>query len=318
MTTKFSLIIPVYNVAPFLRKCLDSIINQEFKDWEAVLVDDGSNDGSGAICDEYAACDVRFRVFHKPNGGVSSARNMALDNARGEWIWFVDSDDWIATDALGSLNNGITRQQNCDLLLFGIRYFNESYREIDYEKRPSLTDMPKDKIIDLGDYPPQNYLIRRDLVEHYNLRFTPDVATGEDLEFQYKYFMLCQKPISIDCILYNCLRRQGSAMRNPNTIENMANDAPITLRNLVKFINMNHVNESPWLAARLNRSFKAAMNACYLASRKPGVIQKAITDCDRQLKALGYNQYRDFAVSIGSFNVRLYYMAQSLRKLLKR
>lgn len=92
---QLSIIVPVYNVMRFLRECLDSIASQTFADWEAILVDDGSTDGSGAVCDEYAARDPRFRVIHKANGGQSSARNMALDVARGEYIGFVDSDDFI-------------------------------------------------------------------------------------------------------------------------------------------------------------------------------------------------------------------------------
>ena len=91
---KISIIIPVYNAEKYLRNCLDSVLNQSFADWEMLLVDDGSTDASPSICDEYAAKDGRIRVFHKENGGVSSARNLGLDNAKGEYITFIDSDDW--------------------------------------------------------------------------------------------------------------------------------------------------------------------------------------------------------------------------------
>lgn len=100
----FSIIVPVYNVAPYLRECLDSVLSQTFTDWECLCVDDGSTDGSGAILDEYAAKAPRFRVFHQPNAGVSAARNLALDNAKGEWVWFVDGDDAIARCALQLLH----------------------------------------------------------------------------------------------------------------------------------------------------------------------------------------------------------------------
>ena len=100
----FSIIIPVYNIAPYLRECLDSVLAQTFTDWEAICVDDGSTDGSGAILDEYAAKDKRFRIFHTSNGGVSSARNLALDKAEGEWVWFVDGDDAIHPKALDFLS----------------------------------------------------------------------------------------------------------------------------------------------------------------------------------------------------------------------
>lgn len=92
---KISVIVPVYNTEKYLNRCIDSILAQTFTDFELLLIDDGSKDNSGTICDEYAAKDSRVRVFHKENGGVSSARKLGLDNAQGEWITFVDSDDRI-------------------------------------------------------------------------------------------------------------------------------------------------------------------------------------------------------------------------------
>lgn len=94
-TPAISVIVPVYNTERYLRRCIDSILAQTFTDFELLLIDDGSTDTSPAICDEYAQRDPRVRVFHKPNGGVSSARNLGLDNALGEWISFVDADDWV-------------------------------------------------------------------------------------------------------------------------------------------------------------------------------------------------------------------------------
>ena len=90
-----SIIVPVYNAEKYLNRCVDSILSQTMTDFELLLIDDGSKDNSGRICDEYSEKDARVRVFHKPNGGVSSARNLGLDNARGEWITFVDADDVI-------------------------------------------------------------------------------------------------------------------------------------------------------------------------------------------------------------------------------
>ena len=87
-----SVIVPVYNVKPYLRKCLDSIVSQTYQDLEILVIDDGSTDGSGKICDEYKR-DQRVRVFHTENAGLSAARNLGLDKAHGEWIEFIDSDD---------------------------------------------------------------------------------------------------------------------------------------------------------------------------------------------------------------------------------
>ena len=97
-STMISVIVPVYNVEPYLRKCLDSIVNQTYRDFEILIIDDGSTDGSGRICDEYAEKDSRIKVFHTENRGLSCARNLGLAEAKGEWIGFVDSDDWIEPD----------------------------------------------------------------------------------------------------------------------------------------------------------------------------------------------------------------------------
>jgi len=103
MSSKVSIIVPVFNASTTLRRCLDSIICQSYKNIEVILVDDGSTDESATICDEYASADNRLAVFHKQNGGVSSARNAGIDIMTGEWLVFVDSDDWIDSDYLERL-----------------------------------------------------------------------------------------------------------------------------------------------------------------------------------------------------------------------
>ena len=115
----FSIVIPVYNVAPYLRECLDSVRAQKFVNWEAVCVDDGSTDGSGDILDEYAARDRRFRVIHQKNAGVCAARQKAWDEARGEWVASVDSDDWIDDDFLQVFEKAI-RGHSCDIVWTGL------------------------------------------------------------------------------------------------------------------------------------------------------------------------------------------------------
>ena len=95
MNPSISIIVPVYNAERTLNRCVDSILSQTFQEWELLLIDDGSTDRSGELCDEYASKDQRIKVFHKKNGGVSSARNIGLNYAKGEWITFIDSDDEI-------------------------------------------------------------------------------------------------------------------------------------------------------------------------------------------------------------------------------
>lgn len=111
-----SCIIPVYNTQKYLPRCIESVLAQTFVDWEMLLIDDGSTDASGSICDEYAAKDERIRVFHKENGGISSARNLGLNYAQGEWIFFVDSDDSLPKTSLESL---LARSSDANIIAGG-------------------------------------------------------------------------------------------------------------------------------------------------------------------------------------------------------
>lgn len=116
---EISIIVPVYNVEKYLKKCVDSILNQTFRDFELILVDDGSPDNSGAICDQYAKEDTRVRVIHKENGGLSSARNAGIEDAKGKYLGFVDSDDYIAEDMYELLYNNIIKE-DVDLSICGV------------------------------------------------------------------------------------------------------------------------------------------------------------------------------------------------------
>ncbi len=122
---KISVIVPVYKAEKYIRRCVDSILAQTFTDFELLLIDDGSPDSSGAICDEYVARDSRVKVFHKENGGVSSARNVGLDNACGEWIHFVDADDLISTSFIQHRVEYMESNPNVDYASFPSKAFTD-------------------------------------------------------------------------------------------------------------------------------------------------------------------------------------------------
>jgi len=122
----FSIIIPVYNVAPYLRECLDSVLAQTYTNWEAICVDDGSTDGSLGILDEYAGKDLRFHVIHQDNSGVSAARNAALDCAHGDWLCFLDSDDVLEGNCLERIHQECKSNATLDVIQFGHYRFDES------------------------------------------------------------------------------------------------------------------------------------------------------------------------------------------------
>ena len=127
---KISIIVPVYNAEKYLRHCLDSILNQSFQDFELLLVDDGSKDRSGKICDEYAEKDKRVSVWHQENQGVSVARNVGLEHAQGEWIYFPDSDDIVIENALEIMMKMCV--EDIDYVMCGYEVYDENGNQFAY------------------------------------------------------------------------------------------------------------------------------------------------------------------------------------------
>ena len=129
---ELSIIVPVYNVEEYITECIDSILAQTYKDWELILVDDGSTDNSGKICEEYALKDSRIKVIHKENGGLSSARNSGLDIAKGEYITFIDGDDFISPDTIEENINILESQKGIDIIQYPVYYRygkNDAYKK---------------------------------------------------------------------------------------------------------------------------------------------------------------------------------------------
>lgn len=214
---KVSIITPVYNVEKYLSRCIDSIIAQSFQDWELLLIDDGSSDNSGKICDEYAKKDLRIEVFHKQNGGVSSARNIGLDNSIGEWLMFVDADDWLNKDALQSCLNNVG---DADFARFGMNVvYSQSYSVIDtsvdeswcYDEYFGKVVGRKTTLSVWGG------LYRRSLFETWNIRFNSKYALGEDWLTLYSLLKAATNIKLINRPLYNYnMMNAESAVRTLN------------------------------------------------------------------------------------------------------
>lgn len=195
---KLSIIMPVYNTAPFLRRAVDAVLAQSFKDWELILVDDGSKDDSGAICDEYARADSRVTVIHKENGGAGSARNAGLDAAKGELVAFPDSDDRIDTGAYDYCVNMMERE-GLDMLVFGsINTVYDADGSIISEQKGRISacrcttrDECRDSWAQLmATQPmggPSDKMYRMSLIRENGLRF-PDLRRMQDGVFNMLYF----------------------------------------------------------------------------------------------------------------------------------
>lgn len=188
---QISIIIPVYNASRYLRECMDSVLAQTFGDFEVLLVDDGSTDGSGEACDGYARQDGRIRVFHKENGGVSSARNLGLDHARGEWICFADADDWLEPDCLETLMAHASPK--VDLVVADFAPFGNVF---DTEPLPDRYYAPEEWGTFCANYlrimaltTPWNKLFRAEVIRNNSLRFDTKMHFNEDYLFNQMFIL---------------------------------------------------------------------------------------------------------------------------------
>lgn len=219
ISMKFSIIIPVYNVAPYLRECLDSVLAQTFDGWECICVNDGSTDGSSSILDEYASKDKRFRIIHKENEGVSVARNLALDQARGDWVCFLDSDDIWDVETLDHVN-GIIEKENPDLVRFRFKHFNQRALPCRTEQNRDYKVIADKDLINkfVNDELIQNgfiwlLFIRRNLVD--GIRFPVGVKYAEDALFALEVFSKLTTFVQSEFVGYHYRLREDSAMRRP-------------------------------------------------------------------------------------------------------
>lgn len=222
MNPKFSIIIPVYNVAPYLRECLDSVLAQICADWEAICVDDGSTDGGGAILDEYSAKDRRITVLHQKNAGVSSARNAGLEVARGEWVMFIDSDDYWDPMLLAKLSDKANSFPNADVVSFApIVQFYDDGRSVPLARiEPGVVSGQRvlegceDVYMGLG-WHSVDKMYKRSLVESRHFRFNINVFAGEDALFVNSLFAYAKSVLICDDIKgYYRRMHSGSATQN--------------------------------------------------------------------------------------------------------
>lgn len=187
---KISVIVPVYNSEKYLYRCIDSLLAQSFKDFELILIDDGSTDNSGRICDDYSTLDNRAIVYHKANGGVSSARQMGLEKSQGEFIIFADPDDWVDSNMLMSMLSNIGEET--DVLICDYYIASSPKREYLRKQRPAF--LKSDSILRqliTGKLHGStcNKLYRRKTLLKYNISFPEGVNYCEDLWFNCDFFM---------------------------------------------------------------------------------------------------------------------------------
>ena len=214
--SKITIIVPVYNREGTLSKCVDSILSQSFQDFDIILVDDGSTDNSLNICREYQAKHDRITVIRKKNGGVSSARNIGLSHANGEWIRFVDSDDYLPLDSLEIFNsavkssnadfyisNFITKTPSGKELILDVNdayWKGDTYKALIYTQKLGISGVPWNK------------LFRRDIIEKHNIKFDETMRCFEDEVFSLQYMKYADSTCVISHPTYIYMDDQSSRL----------------------------------------------------------------------------------------------------------
>lgn len=216
MTPVVSIIVPFYNAQKTIGRCIDSILNQTFKEFELILLDDGSTDDSGQICDEYAEKDARIRVVHKENSGVSDTRNQGIAMAKGEYLQFLDGDDWISPDATGLFVRTITEYQ-CDMVIA------DFYRVIGERVSPKGA-IEEAGLMDKISYATNmmenpadfyygvlwNKLYKRSVIEEHQLKMDRSISWCEDFIFNLEYISHIQSIYALKVPVYYYVKTKGS------------------------------------------------------------------------------------------------------------
>ena len=215
---KISIIIPVYNTEKYLNRCIDSILNQSFRDFEIILVDDGSTDRSPKICDDYEKIDSRVKVVHKSNGGVSCARNIGIDMATADYISFIDSDDSIESVMYEELYN--LYKEDVDLTACSYEFVFDNVKNF---KKTNANN----EVIDMAtalhyslinrDFYGYifNKLYKKEIIDKFNFKFDENISYGEDTLWLCKYVMKCRKIAFINENYYYYYINPDSAMAKP-------------------------------------------------------------------------------------------------------
>ena len=214
-----SIIVPVYNTEKYLPLCIESILSQNYSGFELLLVDDGSTDHSGAVCDKLAEKDSRIRVFHKENGGVSSARNLGMDHAKGEWVLFMDSDDEMIHNGLNIMISKLS--SNIDLAIYGYEVYNDNGDKtysINNRITKQMTNLEAmAELFAASYYRYQGYiwnkLFRKSVIDSSRLRFSNDIFYNEDRLFIIQFLNQSDAPVSFTTTpVYKYYEREGSMM----------------------------------------------------------------------------------------------------------
>ena len=251
-----SIIVPIYNVEKYLRQCLDSIQDQSYQNFECLLINDGSPDNSADICKEYVSKDPRFRYIEKENGGVSSARNLGLEHSKGEYITFIDSDDWVDLDYLEVLHSKI-KEYNTDFVIssykkfdmdedcFYLHIWDQDYYERIWTSQELLSQLPNLENYD-GSYTVSwGKLFKRSIFDE--ILFYEQRKFGEDFECSFKLYLSMTSCLYIHKALYNYRLHSESMLGQVVTERELMDDIEIRVGRLPYLI-VRRIDSSPYIS----------------------------------------------------------------------
>lgn len=243
-----SVIVPVYNVKPYLSKCINSIISQTYKNIEIILVDDGSTDGSGEICDKYSMHNSRIKVIHKKNGGLASARNAGIDVAKGDFLGFVDSDDWIESDMYEELISGLISSNSKIACCGRVLYYGKNLQKLIYTLNSCTTWNSEEAIERLLswnciDSSACDKVFDKRMFD--SIRF-PEGKLHEDIFIMYKLLLNANYIIHIGSAKYNYRQRVGGITRNHYSHKKM------DLLDAIEELELNILKKYPYLKKNVN------------------------------------------------------------------
>ncbi len=307
-----SVIVPVYNSGELLGDCVKSILMQSYKDFELILVDDGSKDNSWEICNKWEKCDSRVRIFHQNNLGASAARNTGIRIAKGDWIVFVDSDDTLTPTYLEDLLRIVTNYHDIDLCISGLKVIRNG---IITEKKSfeEMTCLMSDyrtlfELVSIQDYGfSVGKMYRKSIIDDNNIQFNSKVCIAEDCMFMMDYIMACStnkdsKIAFISQCNYNYVIRKGSLSTTVNTFEQELNnyqEYKKTINDLKSTFGIDSIAYD-----------KLCSSLPFYTDRIINSIYKKHTSKERiaSLKSLNLNDYKRFKKCKTNIEYLLYYL----------
>ncbi|MBS6396172.1 MAG: glycosyltransferase [Clostridiales bacterium] len=312
-----SIVIPVYNVEAYLRRCLDSAVHQTDSDCEILLIDDGSTDTSGAICDEYAEQSSRIKVFHKVNGGLSSARNYGIERAVGEYVIFLDSDDYIELDLCRTLQKAVDEVSRADALVYGGMEESEGMITPLRSVEPEELEIHSGKEFLLKCFKQRNmnvqawlYAYRREFLMERCLRFREGIL-HEDVEFTPRALLMAEQVVTVPGNYYHYMVRADSISTQKSKEKNIR-DLFMTLQEQTELAEQQDTELCRWMKdAVLNSYLNMIQEARMYQVRyrklidKKFMLNKAVTRWNR------------FRVLLCVINVRLYCLVNDVYKRVK-